>query len=166
MKIKCVKGILIGLLLLVAVPVNAHQEAPTLETMLNDAGYILNRYEELATGIDCDTWNVTASLKRTCKNELKLIGGNVQSVKPVLGRAAKAKDPDLVDLFEVFQELNEIAGHLDELSRNLADFTDRDGIAYAQAGAKALTLAANLGSEIKILLVLQQAKLVHCGAGN
>jgi len=151
---------------LVAKPLNAQQEAPTLETMLSDAGYVLNRYEELVTGIDCDTWNVPASFKRTCKNELNLIGANVQSVKPVLGRAAKAKNVDLVDLFQVFQELNEIAGHLAELSSNLSDFTQIDGAPYAQAGAKALTLAAHLGNEIKTRLIIQQRELALCRGEN
>jgi hypothetical protein len=134
--------------------------------MLSDAGYVLNRYEELATGIDCDSWNVDASLKRICKGELKAIGANVQSAKPVLGRAAKAKNPDLIDLFTVFQELTEIAGHLDELSRNIGDFTIKDSAPYAQAAAKTLILSAHLGNEIKMRLVIQQGKLASCGVGN
>ena len=75
---------------------------------------------------------------------------------------AKSKNPELLDLFDVYAELQEISGHLSELSANIPDFADQDGVPYAQAGSKAEILAANLGSEIRARLVAQQARLEHC----
>lgn len=155
-----------GVFLFLLVSAVEAQAPPSLETMMSDAGYVFNRYEELVTGIDCDSWKVPASLKGTCKNNLKSIEANVQSIKPVLIRTTKSKNPDLVDLFEIFQELNGVANHLGELSSNLSDFTESDGVPYAQAGSKALILAAHLGNEIKVRLILQQAKLQRCGLEN
>ena len=116
-------GILIVILALIATPISAQQQAPTLETMLSDAGYVLNRYDELASGINCDSWRVPDSLKRSCKDELKSVGENVSVTKAILARLRDTKEDDLVALFRVYRELNEVSGHLDELSGNLPNYT-------------------------------------------
>jgi hypothetical protein len=154
---------LVGLLLFSA-PTVQSQQRQTLDVMLSDANYVFNRYDELSSGALCDSWKASDSLKRTCKDELRLIASNVQSTKPVLSRAAGSKSPELIDLFDVLVELNEVAGHLMELSNNVSDFGGVDGTPYAQAGAKALILSAQLGNEIKIRLATQQARLLRCGA--
>jgi hypothetical protein len=150
-------------LLLFSAPTLQSQQTPTLDTLLGDAAYIFNRYDELSSGVFCDSWKAPDSLKRTCKDELKLIASNVQSTKPVLIRATRSKSPELIDLFDVLMELNEVAGHLMELSNNVNDFGGVDGTAYAQAGAKAEVLAAHMGNEIKIRFAIQQARLLRCG---
>lgn len=138
------------------------QQPPTLETMLGDATYMFNRYDELIAGVNCDGWKAPESLKHTCKDEARLITQNVQSAKSVVTRAAKAKNAELLDLFNVYAELQEISGHLSELSANIPNFADQDGVPYAQAGSKAEVLAANLSNEIRARLVVQQARLEHC----
>jgi hypothetical protein len=148
--------VLIAILGLAGKPVGAQQQPPTLETMLSDAGYVFNRYEELVTGVGCNDWNAPDSLKGTCKGELKAIGENVKFAKVVLAKVSSAKNYDLVALFEVYKELNEVAGHLFDLSANIPTFAQRDGVPYAQAGSKALTLAANMGNEIESRMVIQQ----------
>jgi hypothetical protein len=128
---------------------------PTLETMLSDAIYMFNRYDELIAGVNCDGWKAPESLKHTCKDEVRLIAKNVQSAKPVVIRAAKAKNAE-------YAELQEISGHLSELSANVSNFADQDGVPYAQAGSKAEILAANLNNEIRARLIAQQTRLEHC----
>jgi hypothetical protein len=163
MKLACAKALLTIILCLAAKPISAQQEAPTLETMLSDAGYVFNRYEELVTGIDCDSWNVSDSMKRTCRGELKSIGENVRSVKPILARLSSTKGDNLVALFDVYRELNEVASHLGELSTNVPDFTQNgDGKPYVLASSKTLILAAHLGNEIELRLVNQQSVLARC----
>jgi hypothetical protein len=130
--------------------------------MLGDATYMFNRYDELIAGVNCDDWKAPESLKHTCKDEVRLITQNVPSAKPVVTRAAKAKNAELLDLFDIYAELQEVSSHLSELSANISSFADRDGVPYAQAGSKALILAAHLGNEIKTRLVAQQASLEHC----
>ena len=68
----------------------------------------------------------------------------------------------MLDLFDVYAELREISGYLSELSANIPNFADQDGVPYAQAGAKAEILAANLSNEIRARLLAQQARLEHC----
>jgi hypothetical protein len=165
MKTACVT-VLIAILGLVAPPINAQQQPPTLETMLSDAGYVFNRYEELVTAAECNDWNVADSLKLTCKAEVRAIGENVKFGKLVLAKLSSAKSYDLIALFEVYKELNEVAGHLSELSANVASFTQRDGVPYAKAGSKALTLAANMGTEIESRMVIQQHALMNCSTKN
>ncbi len=150
------------LFLIGASALNAQQQ-PTLGTMLDDAKYVLNRYEELTSGIACDSWRgATESLKHDCKEELRLIGQNVQSAKVVLRRASSAASPSILDLFIVYEELNEVSGHLYELSCNLGNFAGQDPVPYAQAGAKATVLAAHLAEDIKVRLTIQETKLAKC----
>lgn len=136
MKTACVTGVLIAILGLVGPSISAQQQPPTLETMLSDAGYVFNRYEELVTAAECNDWNVSDSLKLTCKGEVRAIGENVKFAKSVLAKLSSTKNHDLIALFEVYKELNEVAGHLSELSANVVNFTQRDGVPYAKAGAK------------------------------
>ena len=162
---KCANVILLILLSLGPKTLHA-QQAPTLETMLSDAGYVFNRYEELVTGLDCDEWKVSDSFKRTCKSEAEVIERSVKQAKITLLNVTKAKNEDLVGLFEIYKELIEVAGHLSDLGSQLGDFTQRDGVPYAQAGSKALILAANLGNEIELRLALEQAELKRCQSKN
>lgn len=161
MNIKIGTALLTSLVFLICPILEAQQ--PTTQTILRDAGYVFNRYEELATGIDCNSWKVRDSLKETCKGELKAIESNVQSVKTALDRSVGSKNPSLIDLFDVFVELQEVGGHLDDPSSNITDFTDRNGEEYARAGSKALILAAQLGREIRNQLIAQQVSLEQCG---
>jgi len=158
--------VLIAILGLAGKPVGAQQQPATLETMMSDAGYVFNRYEELVTAAECNDWDAPDSLKLTCKGELKAIGENVEFGKLVLAKLSNTKNYDLVALFEVYKELNEVAGHLSELSANVVNFTQRDGVPYAKAGSKALMLAANMGTEIESRMVVQQHALMNCTTNN
>jgi hypothetical protein len=124
-----------GVFLLLA-PILAAQQRPTLEAILDDASYVFNRYDELTTGVICDSWKVDDSLKRTCKRELRAIASNVEDTKVILRRASKSGNPELVDLLDIYSELNEVGGHLDELSNNLGSFTSVSGVPYSEAAAK------------------------------
>jgi hypothetical protein len=130
----------------------------TLETMLDDARYVFNRYDELATGVLCDSWRAPSELRKACNENLRLIGRNVQSTKVTLRRASSEKPPKLADLFSVSEELHEVSSHLNDLSSEFGDFTDQDPRPYAQAAAKAAVLAANLAKEIYSRLKAQEAR--------
>jgi hypothetical protein len=162
---KCASITLLVFLSLSPRPLNA-QQAPTIEIMLSDAGYVFNRYEELVTGLNCDEWNVSDSFKQTCKSEVESIEINVKHAKMILAAITKTGNKDLVGLFEIYKELNEVAGHLSDLGSQLGDFTQRDGVPYAQAGSKALLLAAKFGEEIESRLVAEQLELKRCRLRN
>ena len=91
----------------------AQESRPTLDTMLNDAAYVFNRYEELASGLNCESWQTTAEIKKQCKSLAVAVGRNVKNIKTTLSRASKAKTPKLVDLFDIYSELQEVATSLD-----------------------------------------------------
>jgi hypothetical protein len=150
-----------GVFLLLA-PILAAQQRPTLEAILDDASYVFNRYDELTTGVICDSWKVDDSLKRTCKRELRAIASNVEDTKVILRRASKSSNPELVDLLDIYSELNEVGGHLDELSNNLGSFTSVSGVPYSEAAAKANVLAANLYLVLRRGLLTQSEKVRGC----
>jgi hypothetical protein len=158
---KCAMTVAMGMFLLLDPALEA-QQRPTLETMLDDASYVFNRYDELTTGVTCDSWKVDDSLKRTCKQELRLIASNVENTKVILRRASKSSNPELVDLLDIYSELNEVGAHLDELSNNLGSFTSVNGVPYSEAAAKANVLAANLYLVLRRGLLTQTEKVRDC----
>jgi hypothetical protein len=158
---RAMTAVAMGMFLLLAPTLEA-QQRPTLETMLDDASYVFNRYDELTTGVICDSWKVDDSLKRTCKQELRSIASNVEHVKVVLRRASKSSNPELVDLLDIYSELDEVSGHLYELSNNLDSFTSVSGVPYSEAAAKANILAANLYLVLRLGLITQSEKVRDC----
>lgn len=119
----------------------ARASTDDVKVLLSDAQYALNRYQELEIGVVCDSWRAPNDLQALCKQEKRLIDKNVERMKPVLARASRAISPTSVDLLDIYDELHEVAGRLDELSNNVADFAGQDGSRFAQAGGKTLLLS-------------------------
>jgi hypothetical protein len=130
------------------------QQPPSLDTMLNDASYVFNRYQELAGSMNCSSAGFPERIKEQCRNLVKLTVANVEASKEALNRSLKSRRRTLSDLFEIYSELVEISSNLDGFSSQIVMFTQNDGMPYAQAASKATVLAANLGREIRLRLVL------------
>jgi hypothetical protein len=50
--------------------------------------------------------------QRGCEKTQRGINGNVESIKPVLLRASKARNPSATDLLDIYAELEEISARL------------------------------------------------------
>ena len=59
----------------------------------------------------------------------------------------------LLDLFDVYSELQEVSVNLSDFGSELAQFSSDDGTPYAEAGAKGTVLAARFCAEIRKRLV-------------
>lgn len=128
-----------------AVPA-AYGENTNLEVLLSDAQYALNRYQELDIRAVCDELHMPKHTKEACIDAQRAVGRNVEGIKVVVLRASKARNPSATDLLDIYAELEEVSGQLDDLGNNVGDFTDHpeQGQQYTEAAAKTLVLAAKL----------------------
>lgn len=131
----------------------AQQPPVSLETMLNDANYVFNRYEELVSRKPCDRIKVS-TLQQRCREIIMASQGNISFGKAALGRASKAKTSSLLDIFDVYVEIQEAAGNLNTFSSEVNQFSDEDAMPYAETGAKADVLAARLGAYVRTRLIM------------
>jgi hypothetical protein len=102
----CLRGALVVVTSIGAVPA---AYGTSLAVLLSDAQYALNRYQELDSGF-CDT--LPKDSQRGCEKTQRGINGNVESIKPVLLRASKARNPSATDLLDIYAELEEISARL------------------------------------------------------
>ena len=86
----------------------------------------------------------------------------MQRAKAILQRLSSESNPALVALFFIYEELNEIGGHLTQLASSINDLTNDSGVPYAEAGAKTNILAAHLAEEIKARIITAEEKLARC----
>jgi len=130
-----------------------------LSVLLNDALYSLNRYEELIMGVNCGSWKAPEEVRRICAKEIREISKGVNTTKTVLARAMKAGSPTLVDLLDIYSELEETAGHLGDLGNDVSNYQGGDGMAFTEAGGKTLVLGAKLYVQLRERLLLEEQ---HC----
>lgn len=93
-----------------------------------------------------------------------MLGEGVDKTKIVLARAMKTRSPSLVDLLDIYSELDLIAGHLDGLGNDVSNFQGGDGSAlaqaeaFAEASAKTLVLGAKLYGQLRERLLLEEQR--------
>jgi hypothetical protein len=149
--------IIVPLFLAVLVPITAFCKTDeNLSVLLNDALYSLNRYEELTSSVNCDSWKAPEKLRHLCADAIRRIGKNVHDTKIVLARSLKARTPSSVDLLDIYAELEETEGHLYELANNVSDFHGEDGIPFSAASAKTQLVAANLYVQLRGRLLSEE----------
>jgi len=134
-----------------------------LSVLLNDALYSLNRYEELVIGVNCGSWKTDEELRRLCAQGIRVVSKGVDSAKIALMRAMKARSPSLVDLLEIYSELEETALHLEELGDNVSNYQEgeegrEEGHAFTQASAKTLVLGSKLYVQLRDRLLLEEQR--------
>ena len=67
---------------------------PSLSTILNDANYSFNRYEELAGEMDCSALRTaTEGIRQACRDLVQITTKNVRDTKESLNRAIKVWHP-------------------------------------------------------------------------
>jgi hypothetical protein len=126
------------------------QEERDIHVMLNDAQYSFGRYAELSETIRCADYKRTSEdLAESCSTLKRLNAKNLRYAKAALARAVAAKNPSLIDVFDVFVQLGTIHSDLDTWSHEVPDFLGGDGIPFASAAARVNILHANLGVWIR-----------------
>jgi hypothetical protein len=152
--------------IVVAYPAMAQEQQPDLDTMLRDAAYVLNRYEEATTGYEDEVakWDVPDSLKRNLKELIEAVRKNVDREKPELNVLLGKKTIPSAELFDVYAELQEIVGALDGESSDSQNFGENQALALelTKLGAKTRLLAANIGIFLRRQIEDEELRLKVC----
>jgi hypothetical protein len=159
---------LILILLFVTQPLASAQagSGEDLQTLLRDAAYVLNRYEETTTGMDVeiDSWNVEASVRQSSKDEIAAVTKNVDLEKPRLNGLLTKRDIPASDLFDVYQEVTEVGSELNDQSSNFANWGNdpSKSVDIARLAARANVLGAKIGVQLRHKLAEQDVRLNAC----
>ncbi len=165
MKLSTTSAVLF-LLCLCVLPSYSQESAADLKPLLQDASYVMNRFDEVATGLDAEIngWTVDAATKKLFRQELAatLRNSNIEKVRLVL--LLTRPNISSADLFDVYANLDAVASELDGQASNAANWgsSQARSIELAQLGSKALTLAANIGVALRSKIAVQEAELAAC----
>jgi hypothetical protein len=134
-----------------------------LNTLLRDASYIFNRFEEVSAGMKMQIENYPAGIKKSSKGALSAILENVETEKPALNALLGHAKVSSADLLDVYTELIEVASELDDESTNNNNWGDQKlAVDLAQREVKARTLGAKLGVTLRSQIATQELQLASC----
>ena len=136
-----------------------------LNTMLRDASYIFNRFEEVSAGMGAqiDT-NYPVQIRKTSKVALSSVLGNVETEKVALNALLDhTNGVSSADLLDVYTELVEVTSEVVSVSYEISDWGDQKlGIDLAQLGAKGNVLGAKLAVALRSQIAAQELQLTSC----
>lgn len=135
-----------------------------LNTLLRDASYVFNRFEEVSSGVEAqmDT-NYPVPIKKASKDALSAVLANVAAEKVALNALLGQSKVPSGDLLDVYIELAEVASELAGLSYEISEWGDRKiGTDLAQMAAKANVLSAHLGVTLRAQIAAQELQLAAC----
>jgi hypothetical protein len=137
------------LLVVLAVTSAAGQQSSTLVTMLNDANYVFTRYEELSSIAACDELNVP-NLHQRCLDTIETNEAGLSRGKAALSRAIRAKEPRVIDLFDVYTEVNSLASTLKFLSDTFKNPSKDESLSRALNHASIRAVLAGASLEVQV----------------
>jgi hypothetical protein len=110
-------------------------------------------------------WNIPQNTKQLFRQELAGSLTNVNQEKPVLNALLLKHEISTIELFDLYSELGELHGEMNDVSSNTADWGDSStAIQLAQLGAKTSMLIANIESILRTRIEAQEARLETCGS--
>jgi hypothetical protein len=143
---------------------SAQDKAPyDLNTLLRDASYVLNRFEEVSAGMKMQMENYPAGIRKSSKGALSAILENVETEKPALNALLGHSKVSSADLLDVYTELIEVESELNDESTNNNNWGDQKlAVDLAQLEVKARTLVAKLGVTLRSQIATQELQLAVC----
>lgn len=135
-----------------------------LNTLLRDASYIFNRFEEVSAGVRTQIdMNYPVEIRKSSTGALTAILENVEREKPALNALLDHAKVSSADLLDVYTELIEVASELDDEATGNVNWGDQKlGTDLAQLAAKARVLGAKLGVTLRSQIATQELQLALC----
>jgi hypothetical protein len=146
-------------------PLTSAQDSASndLNTLLRDASYIFNRFEELSAGIEMQSTHYPVEVRKSSKGALSGVLGNVATEKPALNALLGHSKVSSVDLLDVYTEVVEVTSELDAESTNNVNWGDEKlGLDLAQLSSKAAVLGAKLAVTLRSQIEFQELQLASC----
>ena len=158
-------SVLVGFVLVAVSMSPAQNQQKDLKTLLQDVAYVLNRFEEVTTGLDVQIRHLdtSTSAKESFVRAWAAVSRNVEAEKPKLNALLGRTDVTSTDLFDVYSEIVEVTSELmGESSYFECLGSETKAMELAQLGAKAMVLGGNLGAALRSQLSAQQVQLTDC----
>jgi hypothetical protein len=135
-----------------------------LNTMLRDASYIFNRFEEVSAGLQVQIdMNYPVGIRKSSKGALSGTLGNVATEKVALNALLGHSKVPSADLLDVYIELVEVERELNDESTNNANWGDQQlAVDLAQLGSKTAVLGARVAMALRSQIVAQELQLASC----
>lgn len=144
---------------------SAQDRAPNdLNTLLRDASYVFNRFEEMSVGVQAQIeTHYPEQIRKNSKELLLAVMGNVETEKPSLNALLGHSKVSSAELLDVYTELVEVTGQLNLDSTGPGSWGDQKlSLDLAQLGAKANVLSARLGISLRSQIAAQELQLAAC----
>jgi hypothetical protein len=128
-----------------------HSQVPTqarINSLLQASSKALDRYQELAPGIRCEA-ATEKTLRRSCKGVLEMLARDVQDAKEKIARYRKLSAPQPVDLFDIYQVLQDIMTRIDELTFAEDLYGERNRGLFAKAYNNFVKITLWFGGEVR-----------------
>jgi hypothetical protein len=146
-----------------APPLTSSQDKASndLNTLLRDASYVFNRFDEISAATEIDHYPV--QIRKSSKDALAAILINVDNEKPALNALLSQSKVSSVDLLDVYGELVEVAAELESESSGSLNWGDpKLAVDFATLSSKAAILAAGIGVRLKSQIATQESQLALC----
>ena len=141
---------------------SAQTEQEKTKTVLSDAAYILNRYQESVAGLAVDLWKDPQQVKDKWKEAISVGDKNVEREKMHVGAMLSSQHWTSVDLLDVYSELTDVSISLYNLSGACLDSDPEKALELTTLGSRSERTAAKLYSHLRSMLTEQQNELLAC----
>jgi|SRR5580692_1567798 hypothetical protein len=137
------------LLFVFAVPCHGQvQRQARVGSLLQAVSDALDHYEQLAPAIHCED-TTERTLRDSCKIVLEMLGRHVQDAKEKIAHYRQLPDPRLIDLFDIYQILQQIMGGISNLGYAGELYGERNSVRFAEAYNCFVKIDGWFGNEIR-----------------
>jgi hypothetical protein len=142
---------LFPVLLLFAYAVPSHgqvQPQARVGSLLQAVSDALDHYQQLAPGIHCED-ATEKTLGDSCKVVLEMLGRDAQDAKEKIARYHQLSNPQLINLFDIYQILQQIMAGIGNLSCVSELYGEHNSVLFADAYNHLTKIDSWFGSEIR-----------------
>jgi hypothetical protein len=108
----------------------------------------LDHYEQLAPAIRCED-ATEKTLRDSCKIVLEMLGRDVKDAREKIAHYNQLSDPQLADLFDIYQVLQQVMEGIGKLSYASELYGEHNSVLFADAYNHLTKIDSWFGSEIR-----------------
>jgi hypothetical protein len=124
------------------------QPQPWEGSLLLAVSDALDHYDQLAPDIHCED-ATEKTLRDSCKIVLEMLGKDVKDAKEKIAHYNQVSDPQLADLFDIYQVLQQIMEGIDNLSYASELYGEHNSVLFADAYNHLTKIDSWFGSAIR-----------------
>jgi hypothetical protein len=132
-----------------AVPIHGQvRPQARVDSLLQAASDALDHYQQLAPAIHCED-ATEKTLRDSCKIVLEMLARDVQDAKGKIAHYRQLSTPQPVDLFDIYQVLQQIMGGVGNLGYAAELYGEHNRMLFAEAYNNFVKMDAWFGNEVR-----------------